>query len=668
MRIVLHTPRWGFEESAAQDGYESPFREDMPDVIVVETRTTCEGRDGNPPNILPKDSMVWMDTEVSFMDVHGQSLFRREFSHKLCLNFLWDELTSYEDQVASGKDNETAHFSPTEPYGRMESTASGDVACVVWAFDAHHYLAESSSFGLSGFYIGGLMDRKQYHDFVAALQKEAEHAWRLLEALPGRDQLGWEYRIGTESFFPHRLIAPKGWTPPEDSPFALTTERQEAKWSNLRLLGLCRYLSRRRNIAELQRLWKRGFLSPERLTAHSDEISLLNVASVNAPEAAQWLKAHGAIWSHPFPAHAIYFGKGNRFILDEVLASNDEEQLGMALTLALRKKDLRLVGQLLDAGARCSVHEIHFPWKETSDEKLSASLDLLDELLARGSDIDERDMSGETLLMKSMNLAWPLTVELVKRGANVSLEDNKGRTSLHHAAIADEGKGAVGFLRRAGANLEAKDKEGHTPLMLAFFTKNFHKATRLILEGADIEATDDERRPVLYYAVCAGTSSTQLTELGFDLRSTDAEGRNLLFWAAGSTDCPRRFDELCKLTPDLPLVTKNGYTVLMEAARQGREASMLKHLARLCDVNARDQYGMTALAWTVFSSHCPENVGELIALKASADTRTNNGLSLADLARTRTIFREAMLEVLPLHIRRLPPVIAEDGPLSTNLE
>ncbi len=71
--------------------------------------------------------------------------------------------------------------------------------------------------------------------------------------------------------------------------------------------------------------------------------------------------------------------------------------------------------------------------------------------------------------------------------------------------------------------------------------------------------------------------------------------------------------------------------------------------------------------WAVFSSHSPENVGELIALKASADMRTNNGLSLADLACTRTIFRDAMLEVLPLHVRRLPPVIVEDGPLSIDI-
>ena len=178
MRIVLHTPRWGFEESAALDGYESPFREDMPDVIVVETRTACEGLDGNPSNILPKDSIVWMDTEVSFTDVHGRSLFKAEFPHELCLNFTWDELTIYEEQVAAKKDNEPAYFSPTEPYGRMESTASGDVACVAWAFDAHYYLKDSSSFSCDGFYIGGLMDREQYRQFVAGLQEEVGQAWQ----------------------------------------------------------------------------------------------------------------------------------------------------------------------------------------------------------------------------------------------------------------------------------------------------------------------------------------------------------------------------------------------------------------------------------------------------------------------------------------------------------
>ena len=181
MRIVLHTPRWGFEESAAQDGYESPFREDMPDVIVVETRTTCEGNVGLPLSPFPTHSMeVWMDMEVSFTDMHGRSLFKAEFPHELCLNFTWDELTHYEKQVDTNNDDETAYFSPTEPDGRMESTASGDVACVVWVFDAHYYLKDSSSFSCDGFYIGGLMDREQYRQFAAGIQEEVGQAWQAL--------------------------------------------------------------------------------------------------------------------------------------------------------------------------------------------------------------------------------------------------------------------------------------------------------------------------------------------------------------------------------------------------------------------------------------------------------------------------------------------------------
>ncbi|WP_458399240.1 hypothetical protein [Mailhella sp.] len=183
MRIVLHTPRWGFEESAARDGYESPFREDMPEVIVVETEMVCESHLSLPQHPLPKDSMdVWMDMEIRFTDVQGRSLFKAKFPHELCLNFTWDELTSYEEQVSSNKDEETAYFSPTEPYGRMESTASGDVACVVWAFDAYHYLKDRSSFVFSGFYIGGLMDKDQYFQFVKALQDETAQAWQALFA------------------------------------------------------------------------------------------------------------------------------------------------------------------------------------------------------------------------------------------------------------------------------------------------------------------------------------------------------------------------------------------------------------------------------------------------------------------------------------------------------
>ena len=64
----------------------------------------------------------------------------------------------------------------------MESTANGDVACVVWSFDAYHYLEDRSSFGFSGFYIGGLMDKDQYCQFVKALQDETAQAWQALFA------------------------------------------------------------------------------------------------------------------------------------------------------------------------------------------------------------------------------------------------------------------------------------------------------------------------------------------------------------------------------------------------------------------------------------------------------------------------------------------------------
>ena len=71
-------------------------------------------------------------------------------------------------------------FSPTDPDGRMESTASGDVACVVWVFDAQHYLKDSSSFSCDGFYIGGLMNKEQYRQFVTEIQKEVGQAWQAL--------------------------------------------------------------------------------------------------------------------------------------------------------------------------------------------------------------------------------------------------------------------------------------------------------------------------------------------------------------------------------------------------------------------------------------------------------------------------------------------------------
>lgn len=122
-----------------------------------------------------------------------------------------------------------------------------------------------------------------------------------------------------------------------------------------------------------------------------------------------------------------------------------------------------------------------------------------------------------------------------------------------------------------GANVNAKDNDGWTALMLIAYDGNKKAAEVLVKYGTDVNAGDKNGVTALMKAVSKGYNEIAALLLAHEANVNAKD--------------------------------KDGNTALMLVAREGRvelAELLLKHNA---DVNAEDNFGMTALMWAIKNEH-----------------------------------------------------------------
>jgi ankyrin repeat protein len=118
-------------------------------------------------------------------------------------------------------------------------------------------------------------------------------------------------------------------------------------------------------------------------------------------------------------------------------------------------------------------------------DQFNEALSLID---AGVGTIDSTDKSGSTLLMRAVVCKdFPMIKNLIIHGANVSMADAMGWTALHFAASEGYFDG-VKILIDNGADVNARDHDGNSPIFNAFLKTDHHKKVvdLLISKGADL--------------------------------------------------------------------------------------------------------------------------------------------------------------------------------------
>jgi ankyrin repeat protein len=269
-------------------------------------------------------------------------------------------------------------------------------------------------------------------------------------------------------------------------PSALATTQQaleQPAWASVALRG---------SVAELQTLLD-DKLSPNAKTAAGTTALMLAARDI---EKVKLLLARGADVNAraatgitALMIAARYKGNAEvvRLLLQKGAKPNADGEVrnnASALFYAVTAGDVQTAESLLSAGAklesRMNVLGLFSVWPLTF-ATLGDEARLVDFLLGKGANVNDVDADGLSALSWAVLTNHVKTLQvLLARGAEVNRVDNFGMTPLLYAASIDFGDTAVlEKLIAAGANVQAKNKQGHTAFELA---KAFHhsNAARLL--------------------------------------------------------------------------------------------------------------------------------------------------------------------------------------------
>uniref|UniRef100_A0A3Q1FU78 Kinase D-interacting substrate 220a n=1 Tax=Acanthochromis polyacanthus TaxID=80966 RepID=A0A3Q1FU78_9TELE len=224
--------------------------------------------------------------------------------------------------------------------------------------------------------------------------------------------------------------------------------------------------------------------------------------------------------------------------------------------------------------------------------------------LDKFKDVDSRSDNGQTPLMVAAEQGnLEILQELIRRGANVNLDDVDCWTALISAA--KEGHiEVVRELLENNANLEHRDMGGWTALMWAAYKGRTDVAQLLLEKGANPNITGQYSVYPIIWA--AGRGHAEIVHLllqhGAKVNCSDKYGTTPLIWAARKG----HYESVMHLLAngaDVDQEGANSMTALIVAVKGGYTEVVKELLKRNPNVNMTDKDGSTALAIAAKEGH-----------------------------------------------------------------
>lgn len=232
-----------------------------------------------------------------------------------------------------------------------------------------------------------------------------------------------------------------------------------------------------------------------------------------------------AIYGHNAIARYLLTNKADTTVQDSSGATPLHE--------AIRYGNLEIATMLLDAGANVNAKDnlgktpilLIIP-----QDKIQQTYDLL---IANHADLNQKDMYGDTILHTAAMLKVNVQIleKLTKNGADINARNKEGVTPLE-IAIQQEDVETTRLFTSHGANIHTQDTNGNSPLTIAFTSNNeIFEAT---VNESNINTQDSEGNTPLHIAILkdAPLSKIQyIVSLTEDVNIRNRDGNSALYLA-----------------------------------------------------------------------------------------------------------------------------------------
>lgn len=190
-----------------------------------------------------------------------------------------------------------------------------------------------------------------------------------------------------------------------------------------------------------------------------------------------------------------------------------------ALHLAAANGYTDIVKLLLDYGVNAKIPD-GMGWQISHYAAATGNIEMLKIAIAYGAEVNAVKKEGDTPLIIACMYRYETIVEyLLNLDADFDIKNNKGEKAVHYAKETT----TLELLIRKGADVNAQDMEGKTPLMIAV-ALSLNLSKYLLENGARANIKDNKENQALHFSVEYPLIAERLLQYGAEINVRNMEG------------------------------------------------------------------------------------------------------------------------------------------------